>query len=117
MQSVTDADEKSLPAMLQICAYCACLWAAGHLCRHLRISAAIGEIVMGVALGPAVLDIVPYAAVFELAGVFGVTFMCFESGLHGMARALTSSRKRASLYAQLTDACHCTLRLPRCRVF
>ncbi|KAJ1635934.1 Sodium/hydrogen exchanger family-domain-containing protein [Pavlovales sp. CCMP2436] len=54
--------EQTFPVLLWVVAYCACLWAAGQLCRAVRVSAAIGEIV--------------------IAGMFGVTLMVMESGLH-----------------------------------
>lgn len=95
--SVAGEDSDGLPVMLRVCAYCACLWGVGHLCRRVSVSAAIGEILIGVLLGPPVFDVVPYSAVFQMAGEFGVTLMVFESGLHGAARrrALRAPRARA----------------------
>ena len=56
---------------------------------------------VGVALGPNGADIVPYEQFFRLAGVFGVTLMIFESGLHVDFAMLQKVGARASVVAVL----------------
>jgi predicted Kef-type K+ transport protein len=56
---------------------------------------------VGVALGPNGLDMVPYEEFFRLAGVFGVTLMIFESGLHVDFAMLQKVGMRASVVAVL----------------
>lgn len=50
--------------------------------EHALCYAVAGEIIIGVVLGPNAADLVPYESFFRLAGLFGVTLMIFESGLH-----------------------------------
>ena len=69
-------------AVLKISFFCVCLFIIGRLCKKIRVSPIIGEICIGVVLGPNVAELVPFEQFFRLAGVFGVTLMIFESGLH-----------------------------------
>jgi Kef-type K+ transport system membrane component KefB len=69
-------------SVLKITLFCCCLFFAGQLCKLIKVSPIIGEIVIGVVLGPNAADLVPYESFFRLAGLFGVTLMIFESGLH-----------------------------------
>lgn len=55
---------------------------AGKACKLIAVSPIIGEIAVGVALGPECLNVVPYPSAFDLAGIAGVTLLLFESGLH-----------------------------------
>lgn len=71
--------------MLKVSSFIMCLYFAGILCRKCGVSPVIGEMVVGVLLGPNspfVKGFVPYADFFVLAGNFGVTLMIFESGMH-----------------------------------
>ena len=56
---------------------------------------------IGCALGPNGANIVPYEQFFRLAGVFGVTLMIFESGLHVDFAMLQKVGLRASVVAVL----------------
>eukprot|EP00966_Prymnesium_polylepis_P301349 6962752-Prymnesium_polylepis.1 len=68
--------------VLQISLYLALLYLAGLLAKAFHISPIIGEMAIGVILGPEATNMVPYEDFFRLAGTFGVTLMIFESGLH-----------------------------------
>lgn len=69
--------------VLYLAAFMTALYAAGRFCQHVHLSPIVGEIVVGILLGPHGVDVVPFADFFQLAGVVGVTLMIFESGLHG----------------------------------
>lgn len=87
--------------ILQIAAFLLALYASGQVCKRVAVSAVIGEILVGVLLGPSVANLVPFPAVFELAGVFGVTLMIFESGLHVDFHTLRQVGARATAVAVL----------------
>jgi len=87
--------------VLEIVLFCICLFLAGILCKKIGFSPIIGEMIVGVLLGPNGLDVVPYEQFFRLAGVFGVTLMIFESGLHVDFTMLKKVGVRASVVAVL----------------
>jgi Kef-type K+ transport system membrane component KefB len=87
--------------VLEIVLFCVCLFVAGVLCKRIGFSPIIGEMAVGVALGPNGVDLVPYEQFFRLAGVFGVTLMIFESGLHVDFVMLRKVGLRASVVAVL----------------
>ena len=66
--------------VLKISLYFVLLYLAGLLAKVFKISPIIGEMAVGVILGPEAMNIVPYENFFRLAGTFGVTLMIFESG-------------------------------------
>jgi len=69
-------------SVLRISAFLIALYLIGRSCKVLGVSPIIGEMIVGVLLGPNVAGFVPNAEFFELAGIFGVTLMIFESGMH-----------------------------------
>ena len=71
------------------------------LMLQIGFSPIIGEMAVGVVLGPNGVDMVPYEQFFRLAGVFGVTLMIFESGLHVDFAMLRKVGGRASVVAVL----------------
>eukprot|EP01047_Picozoa_sp_COSAG01_P001301 COSAG01_NODE_28_length_36622_cov_14.695751_30_plen_963_part_00 len=87
--------------VLEIILFACCLFVAGVLCKRIGVSPVIGEIFVGVGLGPNGADLVPHEQFFRLAGVFGVTLMIFESGLHVDFAMLRKVGAKASLVAVL----------------
>jgi Kef-type K+ transport system membrane component KefB len=69
-------------AVLQISLFVLALFYVGVLCKQFGVSPIIGEMLMGILLGPNMANIVPFEQFFRMAGVFGVTLMIFESGMH-----------------------------------
>jgi len=73
-------------SMLEISAFIIVLYVAGILCRRVGVSPVIGEMLVGVLMGPnspiGLKDFLPFSDFFILAGDFGVTLMIFESGMH-----------------------------------
>ena len=65
------------------------------------MSPIIGEIVMGILFGPNVANFVPYEQFFRLAGIFGVTLMIFESGMHLDFEMIKVVGKKACVVAVL----------------
>jgi len=68
--------------MLQVGLLLACLFAVGTFCDRLGCPALIGEIVVGMILGPGMLDIVPHAEMIILVGQLGLVLLVLEGGLH-----------------------------------
>ena len=108
-------------SVVEITLFCSCLFTADLLCKRVRgprnpldpghltaarrlqigVSTIIGEMAVGVVMGPNVLNLVPDEDFFRLAGVFGVTLMIFESGLHLDFAMLMKVGRLASIVAVL----------------
>lgn len=57
--------------ILHVFVFLMSVWAAGRLLRALGVSPILGQIVVGMALGPEGLNFVPFAEAFETLGTFG----------------------------------------------
>lgn len=95
--------------ILRLCLFFAAVWLAGRFMKKIQFSSLLGEIIVGVALGPHCLDFVPYSkpsipvlghddtghggvhgnhhphelpSILDLVGKIGVIMMIMESGLH-----------------------------------
>lgn len=71
--------------MVEISTFVIALYIAGVLCKKCGVSPVIGEMAIGVILGPnspfeSVHGFIPFTDFFIMAGNFGVTLMIFESG-------------------------------------
>jgi hypothetical protein len=74
-------------AVMKVSAFVMSLYIAGILCKKFSVSPVIGEMIVGVLLGPnspwtGMQDFIPFPSFWTLAGNFGVTLMIFESGMH-----------------------------------
>ena len=87
--------------LLQISTFLILLYLIGRSCKVLGVSPIIGEMAVGVLLGPNVGKFVPHPEFFELAGIFGVTLMIFESGMHLDFEMLKAVGLRATAVAVL----------------
>ena len=88
-------------SLIRISVFLICLYLVGRSCRILGVSPIIGEMIVGVLLGPNVADFVPNADFWSLAGVFGVTLMIFESGMHLDFEMLKTVGPKAGVVAVL----------------
>ena len=84
--------------MLELTLFLAAQWLLGRLFRQYGAPAVLAEILVGVVLGPELLNIVPFAidgakdaclssgmrhmSILVLIGNMGVALMIFESGMH-----------------------------------
>ena len=66
--------------------FIASVWLVGDLCKYILIPPIIGEILVGVLLGPKVADFVPFVDVegsaFSALGNIGIALLLAHSGLH-----------------------------------
>lgn len=75
------------------------VWVTEVVCKRLNISPIIGQILAGLVLGPALLDIIPYVKAFRLLGKVGVMVLVVESGLVVDLDEIRRFGTRASLAA------------------
>lgn len=68
--------------ILHFFVYIVAVWTAGRAMRAVSVSSIIGELAVGIALGPQVANWVPFEHSLETFGAFGVTLLIFESGMH-----------------------------------
>ena len=65
-----------------VIAFFAAIWLSELICNHvLKVSPLLGQVVVGILLGPAQLDIVPYVDAFMLLGRLGLYCLVIESAL------------------------------------
>ena len=73
------------------------VWTAELPCKRMNVSPIIGQIVSGLVVGPALLDIFPHAEVFGLLGKLGIMIIVIESGLAVNLQELRKVGTRAAL--------------------
>lgn len=56
------------------------VWIMEMGCTRINLSPIIGQIVAGLVLGPALLDLIPHVEAFKLLGKLGVMILVVESG-------------------------------------
>ena len=84
--------------------FLACIWCFGRLFRILDIAPLLGEILVGIILGPQVLNIVPFAnpdefSIWQIFGTIGVALLIAESGAHVSFNKLFDVGKQAGIIA------------------
>ncbi|CAM9257218.1 unnamed protein product [Choristocarpus tenellus] len=57
------------------------VWFTEQGCKRINASPIIGQIIAGMIVGPALLDVIPYTDAFRLLGKIGVMILVTESGL------------------------------------
>ncbi|CAM9980890.1 unnamed protein product [Ascophyllum nodosum] len=57
------------------------VWAIERCCMYVNASPIIGQILAGLIVGPALLDLIPFVEAFRLLGKLGVMILVIESGL------------------------------------
>jgi len=75
------------------------LWLAGSTFRRFQMSSLVGEIIIGMAMGPGGLDVVPKWDGFALLGKLGVFWLMFDGGAHFSLAMLRGNGSRAFLVA------------------
>ena len=89
-----------LPILLDIAFLAIFASFGGRLAKLLGIAPMAGQIVVGVMIGPALLNVVlPHAGGVELVRLAGVLFILFEAGLHFDMNLLKQNIKIATLVA------------------
>ena len=97
------------PAAYALAGVLAALYLVGELARRCGAPALVGEIIVGLVLGPYGLDVVPQTRACTIAGELGLALLVLEGGLHvdlktlrevgGVASALRVAERRASRLA------------------
>ena len=64
------------------------LWLAGKLVVRLGAPALVGEILIGILLGPNLLNFVPKASSLQLYGEMGLILLIVEAGIHVSRRSM-----------------------------
>lgn len=77
----------------------AAVWSTERACKKISISPIVGQILAGLVVGPALLDLIPYVEAFRLLGKVGVMILVVESGLVVDLEEVRRSGSRASLAA------------------
>jgi len=91
--------DESLVMAAQATGFLAALWLAGHLFRCLQLSSLVGEILVGIAMGPGGLDLIPRWEGFALLGKLGIFWLMFNGGAHLQVGMLWGMGMRAFLVA------------------
>jgi hypothetical protein len=68
-------------SLLPVGALFVAIWVAGELFGLVR-APLVGQIVVGLLLGPGLLDLVPHSEAFELVGLVGLLLLVEGGGLH-----------------------------------
>jgi len=61
--------------------FMACLWFVGKGCARLGLPALVGEIIVGIILGPEFMNFVPYSDAFVVIGEIGLVLLVLEAGI------------------------------------
>jgi Kef-type K+ transport system membrane component KefB len=80
---------------LRIVAYLFALWTSEKALSRLKLSPIVANILVGVVLGPPVLDFIPFTDTWSNIGQLGVLMLVLESGLMVDFAALAQSGARA----------------------
>lgn len=103
--SVTDSSFWTPPTfflqVMEICFFCFCIWGAGTLVKTLKGSSIIGEIMVGILLGPNGFNAVPFAPALKTAGKLGTFLGMCEAGLDFNMRDLRKIGRHATVMAVL----------------
>lgn len=75
------------------------VWLTERGCKRLHVSPIIGQILAGLVVGPALLDVIPFVDAFRLLGKIGVMILVVESGLIVDLSEIRRCGSRASLAA------------------
>ncbi|KAH8066595.1 sodium/hydrogen exchanger family-like protein [Aureococcus anophagefferens] len=84
------------------------VWIVGKSCGAVGIPSLVGEIWVGIVLGPALLDFVPNPAVLKSVGEIGLALLVIEAGLHVDLEMLEIIGARG-LAAFVVGACMATM--------
>ena len=73
--------------LIEVATFLFAVRSVGFFCKLVKITPIIGEIIIGMILGPRVLDFVPFtdvdsSSIFSILGTIGVTMIVMESGFH-----------------------------------
>jgi Kef-type K+ transport system membrane component KefB len=90
--------------LIQLLAIFAAAMLGGELAQRLKMPAVVGEILMGVAIGPSALNLVPFTdghppAPFALLAEVGVVFLMFSVGLETQLSSLKAVGRVAAAVA------------------
>lgn len=77
----------------------AAVWASEVVCKRLNVSPIIGQILAGLVVGPALLDVIPYVDALRLLGKLGIMVLVVEAGLTVNLEEIRRFGVRASLAA------------------
>lgn len=66
---------------LQLVLLLVTVWVTERLCKRVNVSPIIGQILAGLVVGPALIDVIPHVQAFRLLGKVGVMVLVVESGL------------------------------------
>ena len=61
--------------------FMACLWFVGKGCARMGLPALVGEIIVGIVLGPNFMDFVPYSDAMVVIGEIGLVLLVLEAGI------------------------------------
>ncbi len=85
--------------ILKLVAVLFAAYAAGSTFRFFNCPGLIGEIIVGICVGPHAANVVPFPDAFKLAGVLGLVLLVLEGGLHIDIATLKSVWLKAGLIA------------------
>lgn len=91
--------DESLVMAAQAAGFLMALWLAGFAFRRFQLSSLVGEIVIGIAMGPGGLDVIPQWEGFALLGKLGVFWLMFDGGAHLSLKMLRGTGSQALLVA------------------
>jgi Kef-type K+ transport system membrane component KefB len=93
LQNLTDAQSESeglhevgtedeeFYSLTMLCVFIMAAWVVGKLANLIKIPSLIGEMVVGMVLGPNLLNVVPFPEALTLVGEVGLLLLVLEAGL------------------------------------
>lgn len=91
--------DESLIMAAQAAGFLMLLWFAGSIFQRMQLSSLVGEILVGIAMGPGGLNVIPQWEGFALLGKLGVFWLMFDGGAHLSLALLRGTGLRAFLVA------------------
>eukprot|EP00929_Paragymnodinium_shiwhaense_P100377 TRINITY_DN6264_c0_g1_i1.p1 TRINITY_DN6264_c0_g1~~TRINITY_DN6264_c0_g1_i1.p1 ORF type:complete len:691 (+),score=113.56 TRINITY_DN6264_c0_g1_i1:102-2075(+) len=75
-------EEEGFGELFHTVIFICALWLSGKVLARIGMPALVAEIIVGILLGPALLNLPPHASALELLGELGLVLLMIEAGLH-----------------------------------
>lgn len=87
--------------LTMLCVFLLATWVVGKIALKLKIPSLLGEMIVGMVLGPNLLNVVPFPEALTLVGEVGLLLLVLEAGLEVDLQMLKQIGKRGLIVAVL----------------